>query len=811
MPDYTKTAPISKLCFGSTAHCAWWMRRGIAIASGSLVLLLVGKSALAADPVDEGGLAEITVTAQKYNSTIQDTPISISAVSGEQLQAAGITTVEELAHEVPGISMRSAGPGQTEYEARGLASNGGASPTVGFYLDEVALSPPALAQNGKVVIDPDLYDINRIELLRGPQGTLYGSGSMGGTVKVITNQPKLGTFEGSFQGNLSDTQGGSGNGGGNFMLNLPIGDTLALRVVGTDTYRSGWIDLDVLKNYPFYPAFPNPYSPSTRPNVLNYQIASQKTDSNTEQLYGGRVSLLYKPSEDFSILTNVLYQRMQMGGYDEFDNPPGPSNQAHYEVLPSSQEVFDEVHIYSVTVNANLGFADFTSATAYWDRLENQAQDAAESTSFSVYQAGPGNLNAPPGVTYPQLTGYIPDSFTETDTSQQVSQEIRLTSHDNGRTHWVVGGYYSGLRSTWQQYGATPSYGVPGNPAGIISAIDNPYYETQYALFADGSYKFTPEWTLSAGMRLYRYLSKQYESSWGFYGLNLERAAIPNETEASNNGYTPRVNLSYQPNKDLTTYVSASKGFRPGGANQYIPSFCTPGQSSPKSFDADSVWSYELGEKSKWLDNRLTVNADVYYNAWSNVQELFLLGCGYQYFGNAGNGRSFGPELEISARIADAWTLSVSGAYTDAKITDPNAKYAAFLAGEGTISSCQTATSCTAPILNVAKDTASISLAYSVPVWNSYQLTARVADVYVGPTLDEAYSCCITLPAYSLSNARLTLSADRWSANLFVDNLTNKVAWLTSNNTSWQFNIPGVTRISTNQPRTFGTQINYKF
>ena len=261
---------------------------------------------------------------RKYNSTIQDTPISISAFSGAQLQAAGITSVEELAHEVPGISMRSAGPGQTEYEARGLASNGGASPTVGFYLDEVALSPPALAQNGKVVIDPNLYDINRIELLRGPQGTLYGSGSMGGTVKVITNQPKLGTFEGSFQGNLSDTQGGSGNGGGNFMLNLPIGDTLALRVVGTDTYRSGWIDRDVLKNYPFYPAFPNPYSPSTRPNVLNYQIASQKTDANTEQLYGGRLSLLYKPNEDFSILTNVLYQRMQMGGYDEFDNPPRP-------------------------------------------------------------------------------------------------------------------------------------------------------------------------------------------------------------------------------------------------------------------------------------------------------------------------------------------------------------------------------------------------------------------------------------------------------------------------------------------------------
>src|ERR1700678_318717 len=194
------------------------------------ILFGAAPNVLAAD-AEDNGLEEIVVTAQRFNSTVQNTPISISAVTGAQLDAAGITSIEELAHEIPGLSMRTAGPGQTEYEARGLASSGGSAPTVGFYLDDVPLTPPSTSQTGKLVIDPNLYDIDRIELLRGPQGTLYGSGSMGGTVRVLTNQPKLDTFEGSVQGTLSDTQGGSGNGGGAFMLNLPVAETLAKRVV----------------------------------------------------------------------------------------------------------------------------------------------------------------------------------------------------------------------------------------------------------------------------------------------------------------------------------------------------------------------------------------------------------------------------------------------------------------------------------------------------------------------------------------------------------------------------------------------------
>ncbi len=249
----------------------------------------------------EAGLEEITVTAERFTSTIQSTPISISALTGNQLTAEGLSRVQDIIKEVPGLSMRYAGPGLTEYEARGLASNGGAAPTVGFYLDEIPLSPPAVSQSGKVVIDPNLYDVERVEVLRGPQGTLYGSGSMGGTVRVLTNEPKLGTFEGSVQGTGSYNDGGSGNGSGDLMLNFPIGDTMAVRLVLSDTYRSGWINTTTVQPFPISLTTTSlTANPATLPATNIYR------DANDLTLYGGRISLKYQPSDDFSVLAFAM-------------------------------------------------------------------------------------------------------------------------------------------------------------------------------------------------------------------------------------------------------------------------------------------------------------------------------------------------------------------------------------------------------------------------------------------------------------------------------------------------------------------------
>jgi outer membrane receptor protein involved in Fe transport len=752
--------------------------------------------ALAIDAAsDDTGLTEITVTAEKYNSTIQNTPISMSALSGDQLTAAGITSVEDVARDIPGLSMRSAGPGNTEYEARGLASNGGAAPTVGFYLDEVPLSPPALAQVGKVVIDPDLYDVSRVEVLRGPQGTLYGSGSMGGTIKIVTNQPKLNTWEGSFQGTVSDTEGGSGNGGGSFALNIPVGDVLAVRVVGTDTYRSGWIDRVVVSPFPQDGAV-FPY----RGNVLAGPITGVATNVNTENLYGGRVSVLFQPSSDFSVTAMALYQRMAMGGYDDFDSPPGATYMAHYEAFNTPEPIADTVHVYSLTAVANLGFADLTSATAYWDRQEHQTQDAAESSSQDN------------GV-YP----YVDLPYSEVDRSKQFSQELRLTSRGDDQLHWVGGAFVSDLNSLWNEYGADPIYAAPGNPVGILYESNNPYKIEQAAVFADGSYKFTDQWKLEAGARWYRYQSTQLEQEWG-YDAAVPSPVAPTRTKAADSGFNPRIDLSYSPTTDLTTYLSASRGFRPGGANQIVPPpnvppHCAPG--AEPSFGSDSVWDYELGEKAKLFDNWLTINSDFYYIKWTGVQQTILQLCGYEYEANAGNGRSFGPEIEVNAKLSENWALAVSGAYTDSKLTQPNAGYLTFLTTvaenpNGT-PYCATTKGCTAPIVNVPKDTASASLVYTTKLLADYQLTGRITDAFVGTSYDESFFYGFQLPSYNIANARVSVSRSNWEANLFVNNFANKVAEMTANNTSFQFNIPGLIRYTTNQPRTFGTQVNYKF
>jgi iron complex outermembrane receptor protein len=744
----------------------------------------------------DSGLAEIVVTAEKRTSTIQDTPISMSALSGAQLQEQGVNGITGIVDAVPGLSMRTAGPGQTELEMRGLSSSGGASPTVGFYLDDYPLTAPAASLVGKVVIDPDLYDLNRVEVLRGPQGTLYGSGSMGGTVKLVTNDPVLNHFEGSVNAFGSGTSGGGFNRGGNLMLNIPlIDDVLAMRVVGTDKYTDGWITRFVEPNLPV-PTNPGPCGPGwpgcTRGDVTAVTPTESTPRINWERLQGGRVEFLAQPTSGLKIDATAIYQKITMGDYDEYDLPPGiPEN--HYQPNDNNEPISDEFKLFGLTASYDLGFAELTSATAYYTRTESQTQETAEAlySLLPLYGAA--------------ISQYYDSQFNETDTTHQYSEELRLASTGNGAFQWIAGAFFSHFESIFAEYNASVplvSAADPAqlavNPTGILYQANNPYHIKQYAVFGEGTYAFTDNWKLTAGARWYKFDSQADEETSGFLATSGSATPLLNTFDTRNTGVNPKATVSYEQNHDLTIYGTVARGFRPGGINQQIPD--PPCTLTTETYGPDSIWNYEVGEKAKLLDNRVIVNADVYYIKWSHVQQAVNQPCGYPLSENAGTAASYGPELEITAILTPELTLGLSGTYTHATLTSVNATLeqadSAFTPGLG--------------LLNVPKYTEMTSLTYTQPLNDKLKFMARVNNSYVGQATDIDFTYG-TLPSYNLVGMRFGLIGSRMSGFIFADNLTDKRAQLGINTTGFAYTIPSLIRVATNQPRTIGADVTYKF
>ena len=749
------------------------------------------------DPAKSNNVENLVVTAEKRASTVQSAPLSITALSGKQLQAQGITTINQIVEAVPGISMRTSGPGQTELEMRGMSSSGGAAPTVGFYLDETPLSPPAGSFNGKVVIDPDLFDLNRVEVLRGPQGTLYGSGSMGGTIKLLTNQPDLAKYTGDIDTTLSGTVGGGANPTGKFMVNIPIvPDKLALRVVGTEQYVSGWIDRIIDTPFPL-PTNPGPACPGwngcVRGNVQAAPSQQTKPDVNWELQQGARASLLFKPNEDLSIQTNFMFQGTTMGGNNDYDLPPGSSVLAHYQPFNVAEPFSDAFRLYSTTIDYDLGFATLTSATSYWSRDEKQTQDSSEGIfSLSGYYG------------FDDI-GYTPVGFTENDLSHQFSEEIRLASANTGRFSWVLGGFYSQFESILQDTNGAPGLaylsvgGQAANPNGIFYDATQPYHITQYAGFGEASYKITDHWKATVGLRYFSYDTNVTEQQSGIATVSGNAGVTSASYRTAASGFTPKFNVSYEPDRDLTVYATASKGFRPGGVNVPIPADigCVI---EKETYAPDSSWDYELGEKARLAHGRIQLNTDFYYIAWSNVQQLIEQACGYPLSENAGNATSYGPEAELTARLTDALTFAISATYTHATLTSVNAL----------LTQADPALHSGTPILNIPKYTESASLTYRAPLSDTYDFVARIANTYTGPSTDISYTY-EQLEPYDLIGIRTGVVGPHWSGYFFIDNLTNKHAELSTNITSLAWTIPSVTRVSTNQPLTIGINLAYRF
>jgi len=786
---------------------------GIAVALG---LLSLNAGAAAGDSDDSGSssLEEVVVTAQKRISTVQTTPISITAVSGEDLLARGVASLASLAQGTPGVSLKTEGPSQTEIEMRGMTSSGGNSATVGFYLDDIPLAGPASAQNGHVVIDPDLYDLNRIEILRGPQGTLFGSGSMGGTVRLISNQPNVTDFQSTAQSVLSGTAGGGFNHQDSLMINLPlISDTLALRLVGTLGHTSGWIDRVVAQPLPLAGGTP---LGSVRGDVENAPVQAQYPGSNAYQTYAVRATLSWKPADALSITPALFHTTSTQNGISAYDSSPGTL--AHYQPFNIAEPLTDSLTAYSLNVNYSFSSFDLTSSTARWTRNSTQVEEASEAFNnpleFITYNSNYGLPN--PGFYGP--TGSGPEHGIEDDPSHQFSEELRLASTGSGRASWVAGVYYSDFFSLWTFNGTTPNYGSfmdlgTNAPATTPNWFDaySPTTIKQTAGFGDWTYALTDEIKADFGARVnhYDYRFSSCISGWGS-GYGAATPSCSGLIALSSTSFDPKFNLTYTFNPDLMAYATVSTGFRPGGGDAVYPTtgaawggaFAQQNYTSgkwPTTYAPDRVVSYELGEKSRFFNRRLTVNASIYYEDWRHIQlEAYPNDWALNINGNYAS--IDGADVDVLADLGAGFQLEIAAGYL----------YEYLDGGPHWVIQ---------PIHKlpeVSPESGTVSLNYSKPL-GATTFTARVESSYTGPRysifFNDPYEFVGTyrqVPGYDLVNIRAGLKRDKWSATAFIDNLTNKHAQLESMFTENEPQ-PSFTRIETNQPLTGGVDLSYRF
>ncbi len=740
-----------------------------------------------------GQLEDIVITATKRESRLQDTPISVTALSGEDILERGLTDFTALAMTVPGLSMRSSGPGQTEFEMRGMTSAGGNSSTVGFYFDDTPLTAPASAQNGKVVIDPNLYDLNHVEVLRGPQGTLYGAGSMGGTIKIVPNAPNPAAFDSTAQATFGDTKGGGFNHAENAMLNVPLASNAALRVVASESHDSGWIDRVVIADG----QFPAPNG-ATRGDLLAAPVAFNQRKANDTELTAVRASLLWTPTDRLTVSPTFMYQRIFQNGLSLIDSNPGVN--ATFQPFDEPEPFSDQFTLGSVNLQYRFDGFDLVSTSSYWTRDEHLRQAGSEEVAIAIglpYYVAQGGFGP-----------VTPTSF-EDDKSKQISEEVRLTSTGDGKFKWLAGWFYADFKSDWDLFLTQPG-ALAGTGTTDAFTFFQPTKIIQNAFFGEASYQFTSKLKGTVGVRHYYYNASITSTVAGYLSSSGSGDFVSASTGTRNQGFNPKFDLSYQVDKDLLLYATVAKGFRPGGGNQPIPTtgslgavceaelqqkFNTTGfVAAPGSFAPDRVWSYELGEKWRTAGGRVTLNGAAYFEKWNGVQQNIPLGCGFPYTDNAGNAQIHGVEFEVTALVTQGLVLSANAGYTHAVFVGDN---------------LETGITSGTAVQDVPEWTSSIGATYRRPIKDDLSLVVRLDNNYVSGHYD-ATAQINHLPSYDLTNLRVGVEGERWSAALFGKNLTNKQAQF-SNVPAINISVPQFNRIAVSQPLTIGVEVNYHF
>ncbi|MGH9640992.1 MAG: TonB-dependent receptor [Terriglobales bacterium] len=704
-------------------------------------------------------LEEVVVTAERRKEPLMDVPISVTALTGEQLQALHATDFEDYMGSVAGLSYDYVGPlGYRDQRTVALRGITGVN-TIGFYIDDTPVP---------FVLDPKLLDIERIEVLRGPQATLYGSGSEGGTIKIVTVQPDANKFSGSVEGDASTTSGGDHvNNELAGIVNVPlINDVLAIRASWSRTKNSGFIT-----NY--Y----QPYPGLADNTVPQFGLQYQGVDSawNNEYAETARIALRFTPNIRLTITPSVFYNT------DSID-----ANAYYYSSLPN----FNIQHFFPTPETARFTLSNLTAkydfdsvsivnSTSYFLRTYTGLEDITQ-----LFPVGGYHLPAPLGLT----SRFAYRVFTE---------EVHADTKFDGPLNGLVGVIYQNSNQPGSQVSLAPGLSaysptvppVPGDQV-FVGAFRDDILERD--AYAELRYKVLRRLELTGGVRYYQFHIHDYADTTGLFGSGLA------DNRSSESGARPRATISWQATDDVLLYSNFARGFRPGGTNLPLPAVCigNSGAYTGGGYKSDNVNSYDLGVKAALLEHSLNLMVDGYTMDWNELQQNVFLPCGTSVTANTGSATSRGVEIEGAARPTEHLSLNCEGTYAYTKLDSAQLSNNA-MQGD--------------PILTIPRWQWGIGAQYDLKVTDRWSGFGRVDYSHEGSAWLNYGARPLAQPfernAYGTLGLHLGLQDVSWRVEIYGSNLTN--AHPITN--VYSFGVPQNTaEYSTIRPLTVGLNAIYK-
>ena len=697
---------------------------------------------------DSVQLEEVIVTAQKREERQIDTPASVTAINADQLSSLGITQLRDFADTVPGMSVNTGGAGLTQITLRGVTTGEDISSTTAIYVDEVPYgSSSPFGGSTFYTLDADLFDLDRIEVLRGPQGTLYGASSMGGLVKYVTKPPDVTAISGVVQTGASTTVSGAPSYNFNGALNAPlIPDKLAVRATAFESHDGGYVD--------------------------NLQLG--QTDVNRSKTYGGRLDLLALPTEALSIRLSGMLQSLNRDGYGLADYNlsgvpiDGPLDKRRFATEP----FYQHYGLLSATVRYTMGWAGLTSVSAYQTSKNRNVSDET-----ALYQ---GLLSQAYGRDYGSIAGDTHLGF------EKFTQEIRLASPEDANLQWVLGAFYSHV----SEYLASGFLlRAPTGQAAVndVYGLYEPSHTDELAGFADLTYRITRQLDVTGGVRYARDTVANEVNGAGLLG-----SSVPFTTSMTH-VLTYLANARYHFGHDQMVYFRFATGYRPGGPNVVFHDPNTGAPMSPATFQSDSLKSYEVGYKSEFADRRFGVDLAVYDIDWSDIQVSSGTD-GFFWNANATGGAKIrGFELSLHAHPLSRFTATSAFAFQNARMNQDEPALGA-VAGER--------------LPNVPRFTASLSADY-VLLENRLRPKLGMAARYVDArwaSFDNSLGFPqYHLPDYALVDLRAQGRLGPVDVQLYARNVLNKVGELSATT------FLGPAEVAVTQPRTIGMTATVRF